>query len=230
MRPVSPGELGRGGMYGALEHRRRAARGVRTPCAAADGERRTIERALHDGVQQDLIAVSVRLQLVRQLAGADLPAAIALLDEIGRDVRGALERVQALANEIYPRCSRRGAFPTRSAAPRGWTRRASGATRRTSRRPCTSGAVPRSTLRHAAGDDARVTIRIREVEHALRVEVTHDTVALDAGVSRTMRPCPRPHRGAGRRRLGRLRAGRAARASSRRCRSVPSSCCRPGRR
>jgi signal transduction histidine kinase len=67
-----------------------------------DGERRRIERALHDGVQQDLIAVAVRVQLVRQLADTDLPAAIGVLDEIGRDVHDALDRIRSLASEIYP--------------------------------------------------------------------------------------------------------------------------------
>jgi len=70
--------------------------------AAADAERRRIERALHDGVQQDLIAVAVRLQLARQLADSDVPGALTLLDEIREDVRAALERVQALADAIYP--------------------------------------------------------------------------------------------------------------------------------
>jgi signal transduction histidine kinase len=70
--------------------------------SAADAELRWIERALHDGVQQDLIAVSVRLQLAQRLAANDLPAALALLAEIEADVRGALDRVRALANEVYP--------------------------------------------------------------------------------------------------------------------------------
>lgn len=70
--------------------------------SAGDAELRRIERALHDGVQQDLIAVSVRLQLAQWLAADDLPAALALLAEIEGDVREALDRVRALANEIYP--------------------------------------------------------------------------------------------------------------------------------
>ena len=70
--------------------------------AAADNERRTIERSLHDGVQQDLIAFSVRLQLVRRLAVTDVGAATAMLDELGQDVREALDRLRILANEIYP--------------------------------------------------------------------------------------------------------------------------------
>jgi Histidine kinase len=70
--------------------------------AAGDEESRRIERALHDGVQQDLIAVSVRLQLARRLVASDLPAATAFLGEIEDDVRKALDRVRSLANEIYP--------------------------------------------------------------------------------------------------------------------------------
>ena len=69
---------------------------------AADSELRRIERALHDGVQQDLVAFSVRLQLAQRLAASDLPAALALLAEIEDEVRGALDRVRTLANGVYP--------------------------------------------------------------------------------------------------------------------------------
>jgi signal transduction histidine kinase len=70
--------------------------------AAAGADRRRIERALHDGVQQDLIAVSVRLQLLRELIGADLPAVLELLDELQHDTREALTRVRSLAGDVYP--------------------------------------------------------------------------------------------------------------------------------
>jgi signal transduction histidine kinase len=70
--------------------------------AAADAERRRIERDLHDGAQQHLVGLAVNLQLVRQLAESDPDGAKALLEEIGRDVREALESVQELANGIYP--------------------------------------------------------------------------------------------------------------------------------
>jgi signal transduction histidine kinase len=65
-------------------------------------ERRRIERTLHDGVQQDLIAVSVRLQLVREALAGDPSGALELLDELQRDARDALGRLAALASEIYP--------------------------------------------------------------------------------------------------------------------------------
>jgi histidine kinase len=64
--------------------------------------RRAHERALHDGVQQDLIAASVRLQLARELVAHDPDAAIALLEELRKDVHDALNRVRGVAEEIYP--------------------------------------------------------------------------------------------------------------------------------
>ncbi len=70
--------------------------------AVADAERREIERDLHDGIQQHLVALAVNIQLVRQLLGSDPGGAEALLDQIARDVREALESVRALAQRIYP--------------------------------------------------------------------------------------------------------------------------------
>ena len=69
---------------------------------AADAERRAIERTLHDGVQQDLIALSIRLQLARRLAHDDPDALVELLDEMARDVQDALGRVRALGDRVYP--------------------------------------------------------------------------------------------------------------------------------
>jgi hypothetical protein len=69
---------------------------------AAVDERRRVERALHDGVQQDLIGISVRLQLVRNLVTTEPAAALVSLDETQQEVRGALDRVRALASDIYP--------------------------------------------------------------------------------------------------------------------------------
>jgi signal transduction histidine kinase len=70
--------------------------------ASADAERRELERALHDGIQQDLVALAVKLQLARQLAGSEPDAAERLLDEIRDDVRDALEGVRALSERVYP--------------------------------------------------------------------------------------------------------------------------------
>ena len=70
--------------------------------AGADGERRRIERSLHDGVQQHLVALAVNLQLAREVADAEPGAVKPLLEEISQDVREALESVRVLAHSIYP--------------------------------------------------------------------------------------------------------------------------------
>jgi signal transduction histidine kinase len=67
-----------------------------------DRERRRIEGELHDGVQQDLAAISGTLQLALQLLDRDSAAARALLEELERETRSALDRVRVLAREIYP--------------------------------------------------------------------------------------------------------------------------------
>jgi signal transduction histidine kinase len=70
--------------------------------AAGDADRRMVERELHDGVQQHLIALAVNLQLAGQAAGSDPAAANTLLEEMGRDVQQALDETSLLAQRIYP--------------------------------------------------------------------------------------------------------------------------------
>jgi len=75
---------------------------TRRAIETADDERRRIERALHDGVQQDLVAIAMRLQLARGLVESDAPAALRMLDEIRLEVHEALDGVRQLADGIYP--------------------------------------------------------------------------------------------------------------------------------
>jgi len=70
--------------------------------AAGDDERRRFERELHDGAQQELIALAVNLQLTRRLVDSDAEATKQLLAELARDVHEALDRVRELATAIYP--------------------------------------------------------------------------------------------------------------------------------
>ena len=65
-------------------------------------DRRRFERALHDGVQQDLIALSVRLQLAQQLLATDAAATASLLEELRQEVHTAIDAARALATSIYP--------------------------------------------------------------------------------------------------------------------------------
>jgi signal transduction histidine kinase len=69
---------------------------------AADADRRRIERELHQGVQQHLVALAVNLQRAVDLADADPAGTKALLEEMGRDVQRALAETAQLAQRIYP--------------------------------------------------------------------------------------------------------------------------------
>jgi len=70
--------------------------------AAQDDERRKIERDLHDGAQQQLVALAVKLRLARQLVDRDVEGAKRALDELSGDATGALEDLRDLARGIYP--------------------------------------------------------------------------------------------------------------------------------
>ena len=66
------------------------------------GERRQIERALHDSAQQDMVAISVRLQIARNLVATAPDEALEALEEVQREVRNALDQLKTLASGIYP--------------------------------------------------------------------------------------------------------------------------------
>ena len=51
--------------------------------AASDAARRQIERNLHDGAQQHLVALAVNVRLARRLAETDPAASAELLDQLG---------------------------------------------------------------------------------------------------------------------------------------------------
>jgi signal transduction histidine kinase len=70
--------------------------------AAADEARRRLERNLHDGAQQQLVALRITLQLARQLV-ADAPGEAAeLLARTEQEAQDALEELRDLARGIYP--------------------------------------------------------------------------------------------------------------------------------
>ena len=72
---------------------------------AADDERRRIERDLHDGAQQQLIALRIKLELAAELMSEASPNGAeeaAALRRFSDDVQEALEAVQSLARGIYP--------------------------------------------------------------------------------------------------------------------------------
>jgi signal transduction histidine kinase len=70
--------------------------------ASADEERRRIERDLHDGAQQRLVALRIKLELAEELLPEDPRRGHELLHEIGDETIEALEDVRSLAHGVYP--------------------------------------------------------------------------------------------------------------------------------
>ena len=68
---------------------------------AQDAERRKIERNLHDGAQQQLVALTIQVRLLEE--SADDPAAVRQLAPAVRDgLHAALDDLRDLARGIYP--------------------------------------------------------------------------------------------------------------------------------
>jgi signal transduction histidine kinase len=69
---------------------------------AQDEERRRLERNLHDGAQQHLVALKVKLGLVNALTEKNPEQATAMLEQLQGDADEALETLRDLARGIYP--------------------------------------------------------------------------------------------------------------------------------
>jgi len=70
--------------------------------AGQDAERRRIQRVLHDGVQQEILALSARAELVRQQLLRGDPAAADRLVGMQRDLATTLRHVREIAYAIHP--------------------------------------------------------------------------------------------------------------------------------
>ena len=70
--------------------------------AAQDEERRRLERNLHDGAQQDLVALAIKLRLVSTVVEEGNAEARQLLGELREDAANALGNLRDLARGIYP--------------------------------------------------------------------------------------------------------------------------------
>jgi signal transduction histidine kinase len=70
--------------------------------AIQDEERRRLERNLHDGAQQQLVALSVKQRLVGGLVHRDPERAVSMIAELQEDTASALDTLRDLARGIYP--------------------------------------------------------------------------------------------------------------------------------
>ena len=70
--------------------------------ATADAERRRLERDLHDGAQQHLVALAVNLRLATDIIADDPASGMEILDQMAEDVQATIREVRELAHGIYP--------------------------------------------------------------------------------------------------------------------------------
>jgi signal transduction histidine kinase len=70
--------------------------------AAQDDRRKQLERDIHDGAQQQLVALSVKARLAETLATKDPEKTEEMLEELQGDLADALENLRDLARGIYP--------------------------------------------------------------------------------------------------------------------------------
>ena len=87
----------------ALEHQADELRASRARIvAAADAERRRIERDLHDGAQQYLVGLAANLRAAEGLIESDPAKAKAILDELSGTIGQAMQEFRDLSHGIYP--------------------------------------------------------------------------------------------------------------------------------
>jgi signal transduction histidine kinase len=153
---------------------------------AADADRRAIERGLHDGLQQRLVALAASLELARVTGDADPEGMKALLFQLGSDVQEAIDEAARLAHRIYP--------PLLDAGGLRAALRAAAATARVPIRVGVSGDDANSTevaatvyfccvevLDHAR---AGATVDVRAEGDTLSFEVVADVARADLGALR----------------------------------------------
>src|SRR3954470_5858663 len=148
----------------------------------ADADRRAIERELHGGVQQYLVALATTVQLARRVPESERAAFGALLDELERDLRRALEEAASLAQRIYPSALELGGLAAllRSAAVEAKAR-ADVDVSGDSYAPEVAMTIYLTWLSALAWrtGDGQVTIRVREADDRLTFELAADALGPD---------------------------------------------------
>jgi len=155
--------------------------------AAADAERRRIERNLHDGAQQYLVALAVKVGLARSMVGTDATMANELLVELSSDVQETLDELRRLAHGIYPPLLADRGLPEalKSAAdrsPLSTTVEATGLQRYSQEIEAAVYFCCLEALQNVgkyAGEGAKVRIHVWELEGGLLFEVADDGAGFD---------------------------------------------------
>ena len=178
-----------------MDELRREAAEVRASRArvinAADDQRRSIERELHQGAMQHLVAFGVNLQLAAELVPSDSPELTELLGEMLRNVHEALDEMRQLAWRIYPSllldCGLGDALRT-AATDAGIPVRVE-----TAAFGRCAAAIEASVyfccvelLRHAAEDGHDATVRLWSEHEQLRFDVTLESADMELWQTRDL--------------------------------------------
>jgi signal transduction histidine kinase len=70
--------------------------------ASGDAERRRVERDLHDGAQQHLVALAINIRLAHDIVADDPAGAGEMLGQLADDVQLTIKELRELAHGIYP--------------------------------------------------------------------------------------------------------------------------------
>ena len=154
---------------------------------AAATERRRIERDLHDGAQQQLVTLRVRLELLSEQIERDPEHGAELLRELGPRVDSVIEEVRHLASGIYPSLLADAglvealrAAALRSAVPT--TVRADGIHRNPSEIETAVYFCCLEALQNASkhGQASAIWVKLESGDGVLRFEVRDDGIGFDA--------------------------------------------------
>jgi signal transduction histidine kinase len=155
---------------------------------AAEAERRRLERDLHDGAQQALVALRVRVAVLRETLDGDMEAARGGLQEVEDELGAALEELRRLSRGLYPPlladrglAAALGSAAVRAAFPvsvEGDVPRLSRAAELAAYYCCTE--ALQNVAKHA-GPGVRATVRLGADDGAVWFEVRDDGRGFDTG-------------------------------------------------
>lgn len=157
--------------------------------SAGDAERRKLERNLHDGAQQHLVAMAVKLRMTEELIEDDPDEAVKVIAELRENLKDAIAELRALAHGIFPPLLSSGGL--REALPAAAGRAALPTTVETAGVGRYSPEVESTVyfccleaMQNAgkhAGDDAEILVTVEERDGMLSFTVTDDGAGFEPG-------------------------------------------------